>query len=255
MASIWAPAAQPYPMTPTLYFFTRNGSQLENWFSTGHQIGFQRCCHGKNAPSRLQAFVRIRGSALTTRRATIVPLMKIESLHLNMRVRHPQYGMGTVRRILEHTADIQFDEGVRTVDPETSGLEPGEAQVAVTGLEMPLDQLLRKTVAEAIEALGLDKPDTVVEQLGARWHRGTLLLQPGDRTLQPKDIPVEVFFHKIVMMRNNLRVLEQKINAHPQLSDSEKVDMQQYITRCYGSMTTFNILFRTKADQFGTGEP
>lgn len=179
--------------------------------------------------------------------------MRIEALHLNMRVRHPQYGVGVVKRILEHTADIQFDEGLRTVAPDTCDLQPAEAQAQVTGLELPLHQFIREVVSSAVSSLGLARPDEVVEELGARWHKGTMLLQPADRTLQSKEVPVEVFFHKIVMMRNNLRVLEQKINAHPQLSDAEKVDMQQYITRCYGSMTTFNVLFRNKEDQFGTG--
>jgi hypothetical protein len=177
--------------------------------------------------------------------------MKIESLHLGQRVRHPQYGTGTVKTIAEATADIQFDDGSRrAIAPEPSGLEPAEPQVTVTGLGVPLKQFVGETLDEAVRKLGLEKPDSVVQKLAARWHGGKLVLHPADPALQTKEVPLETFFHKIVMVRNNLRVLEQKINGHEKLSDGEKVEMQQYITRSQGSMTTFNVLFQDKEDQF-----
>lgn len=179
--------------------------------------------------------------------------MKIDALHVGMKVRHPQYGLGTVKTIGEHTAEIRFDDAQRTVEPNASGLEPAEAQATVSGLQMPLHRFVEQTAQAVVQALGLEKPDSLVEQLGVRWHKGKVVMHPADPTLQTKEVPMDVFFHKIVMMRNNFRVLEQKINAHDKLSDAEKVEMQQYITRCYGSMTTFNVLFRNKEDQFTGG--
>ena len=177
--------------------------------------------------------------------------MKTESLRIGMKVRHPQYGTGTVKTISEAVAEILFDDGnKRAVAPEPSGLEPAEPQIAVSGLDVPLKQFISETLTVAIAKLGLEKPDSLVEQLGLRWHAGKLVMHPADATLQTKEVPLEVFFHKIVMVRNNLRVLEQKINAHEKLSDGEKVEMQQYITRSYGSLTTFNVLFKEKEDQF-----
>jgi hypothetical protein len=176
--------------------------------------------------------------------------MKIEALHVGMKVRHPQYGIGLVKTISEATADIQFDEGKRTVAPEASGLDPAEPQAAVRGLDIPLAQFVQQTVDAAIQKLGLEKPDEQVQLLGPRWHKGKIVLHPADPTLQTKEVPLEMFFHKIVGMRNQLRVLEQKINGQEKLSDGEKIEMQQYITRCYGSMTTFNLLFKEKEDQF-----
>ena len=178
--------------------------------------------------------------------------MKIEALHVGMKVRHPQYGVGAVRTISEHSAEIRFDDGQRTVEPQTAGIEPAEPQVAISGLNQPLGLFVEETAAAVVRALGLEKPDTFAGELGQRWHHGRMMLHPADPTLQAKEVPLDVFFHKIVMMRNNLRVLEQKVNAHEKLSDGEKVEMQQYITRCYGSMTTFNVLFRNKEDQFTT---
>ena len=177
--------------------------------------------------------------------------MTIESIRIGMRVRHPQYGSGTVKTLSEVVAEIQFDDGTkRAVAPEQSGLEPLDPTVTVSGLNMPLNQFISQTLEAAVAKLGLQKPDAIVEKLGLRWHGGKLVLHPSDPALQTKEVPLEVFFHKVVMIRNNLRVLEQKINAHEKLTDGEKVEMQQYITKSYGSLTTFNILFKDKEDQF-----
>lgn len=176
--------------------------------------------------------------------------MKIESLHLGMQVRHPQYGDGIVKSVSPATAEIEFIDGTHTVAPEPAGLEPAEAQAELSGLSIPLKELIEETTAAAVHALGLERPDSVDVALGTRWHKGKVVLHPADPALQTKEIPLETFFHKVVMVRNNLRVLEQKINANTQLSDADKVELQQYITRSYGSLTTFNVLFREKEDQF-----
>ena len=86
--------------------------------------------------------------------------------------------------------------------------------------------------------------------LGEKWDGGEMLLKPGKAGLQEKSVPIDTFFHKIVMVRNNLRVLEQNINASEKLTDEDKVNLQQYITRCYGSLTTFNVFFADKKDWF-----
>jgi hypothetical protein len=171
-------------------------------------------------------------------------------MHIGMKVRHPELGSGTVKGISEHVADIRFDSGLRSLAPEQSDLKPDEALAEVSGLAVPLTELVAETVAVLVKEMGLERDDSVVEELAARWAKGMMTLRPSDPALQSKEVPLEAFFHKIVMMRNNFRVLEQKINGHPQLSDAEKVELQQYISRCYGSMTTFNLLFKRDSDHF-----
>lgn len=179
--------------------------------------------------------------------------MQISSLRIGQRVRHPAYGMGTVKALDEITATVVFDGGdCRAVDPALSGLLPGEAQASLTGLDAPLAEIIAATVRTVADRLGLEQPDAVREELAARWHGGRLVLHPADPALLAKEVPLETFFHKIVMMRNNLRAIEQKVNASDKLTDAEKFDWQGYLTRCYGSMTTFNILFREKAGQFSS---
>jgi hypothetical protein len=182
--------------------------------------------------------------------------MKIEALHVGLKVEHPHYGIGVVKTLSGQSADILFDEGLRTVSPELSHLEPAEPMIKVNGEETPLahfiEEIIEQTTHAVVSELGLERPESMVDQLAERWHEGRMVLHPANPSLQDKEVPLETFFHKIVMIRNNLRVLEQKINSHEKLSDADKVEMQQYISRCYGSMTTFNILFKNTEDQFSS---
>ena len=111
---------------------------------------------------------------------------------------------------------------------------------------------VKQAVKEAVdELLGLGEA-----RLQGRFAGGTLVLRPGKSDTQEKVIPIDAFFHKVTMVRDRLRVLEQRINAHPKLSDEDKVELQQYVTRCYGSLTSFNVLFRDRAEWFiGAREP
>jgi hypothetical protein len=124
----------------------------------------------------------------------------------------------------------------------------GEASAPLPPLPEELTDMTREEFAQAIrDAL---KEESTEIRLAPKWEGGTVVLKPGDSQTQPKEIPLDALLHKIVMIRDRLRVLEQKINAHEKLTDAEKVDMQQYVTRCYGSLTTFNVLFREDRDKF-----
>jgi hypothetical protein len=171
-------------------------------------------------------------------------------LTVGMKITHPNHGEGVVEKVSENSADIRFGNVLRTIDPRLADISIPEPTVKIGEVEIPLKKFVEGVVESAIDRLGVEKADTSISKLGSRWHNGKVVLHPADPTLQTKEVPLETFFHKIVGMRNQLRVLEQKINGHEKLTDGEKIEMQQYITRCYGSMTTFNVLFKEKEDQF-----
>lgn len=167
-------------------------------------------------------------------------------LGIGSRISHPEYGKGVIIDILPVKYKVMFiEEGevnIRKDDDQIMLIErvdPDEDPVSFSDVEMALIGILRKW----------SDPNEIVP-LGDRWEGGTMILKPGTPGLQSKEIPIETFFHKIVMLRDRLRVMEQRINAHKGLDDEDKVNLQQYITRIYGSLTTFNVLFKLKDDQF-----
>ncbi len=157
-------------------------------------------------------------------------------------VRHETLGVGRV----EDTSGFGEDQKCLVHFPrseKSSYLQRG-ALTRLTQEETLAYELVRLAVRE------LREEELPVMPLGDRWEGGTLVLQPSDPGLAAKTVPIEAFFHKIVMVRDRLRVMEQQINGHKGLTDEDKVNLQQYITRIYGSLTTFNVLFKNKADQF-----
>jgi hypothetical protein len=169
-------------------------------------------------------------------------------LGIGSRVKHPQMGKGVIVQVRSDAYEIGFIEyGVRMIKRDFAGLDVIEA------VETPEDLVsyedLEKSLIRVLNRFS-DIQQTV--PLGQKWTGGKMVLYPGDKSLKEKEIPIETFFHKIVMIRDRVRVMEQRINAS-ELSDEEKVDLEQYITRIYGSLTTFNVLFKNKEDQF-TGD-
>lgn len=174
------------------------------------------------------------------------------NLGIGSRIEHPKYGKGVVVDMDTEFYSIWFKDGndTRGIARDFAGLEVLE-KTSADVVPITLEDV-KKAITVVIEAKS-DLQETVL--LGNRWNDGTLILKPADASLQPKEIPIETFFHKIVMLRDRLRVMEQKINAHTKLTDEEKVEMQQYISRIYGSLTTFNVLFKNTDEQFkGMGE-
>jgi hypothetical protein len=122
-------------------------------------------------------------------------------------------------------------------------------RVARTARE-EIDAMEPEDLVAALRDMLAAAGSTPETHIGSKWEGGTLVLRPGKPGLQEKEVPIEAFFKKIVMVRDRLRVLEQRVNSSDRLSDAEKVDLQQYITRCYGSLTTFNALFDSREDWF-----
>jgi hypothetical protein len=112
-----------------------------------------------------------------------------------------------------------------------------------------LDDADVRKIVQAVKAV-LHAEESVTGEIADRWSGGQLVLRPGKAGTQEKVVPIESFFRKIIAVREKLRVLEQRINAHPKLSDEDRLQLQEYITRIYGSLTTFNVLFADPADRF-----
>lgn len=136
----------------------------------------------------------------------------------------------------------------RTGEAPVTTYVPVRTQQPAARLPEELTDMTREEFAAAIrEALREEHSEI---KLANKWEGGSIVLKPGDPGTAPKELPLDALLHKVVMIRDRLRVLEAKINAHEKLSDAEKVDFQQYVTRCYGSLTTFNVLFKDEKDRF-----
>lgn len=167
-----------------------------------------------------------------------------EKLGVGSRVKHPSYGDGVIIGVDVAAYRVTFMlYGIKNVGKNYDNWEiieaiPAAEEVSFTAAEKSLSKILNLWLGSV-----------QVVELGDKWDQGMMILKPADESLKPKEIPIETFFHKIVMVRDRLRVMEQRINSS-NLSDEEKVNLQQYITRIYGSLTTFNVLFKYKEDSF-----
>jgi len=167
-----------------------------------------------------------------------------QTLGVGSRINHPSFGVGVVIALYPVAYDVCFvTYGIKEIGRNYQGLEiieaiPAEEAVSFSAAEEALKNILNTWLGSV---------ETV--DLGDKWIDGVMILKPADNSLKSKEIPIDSFFHKIVMVRDRLRVMEQRINAS-KLSDEEKVNLQQYITRIYGSLTSFNILFKRKEQQF-----
>lgn len=172
----------------------------------------------------------------------------MEELTVGTRVDHPRYGEGIISCVNMVAYEVFFARGGKIeITKRSNDLSVIEFKEETRPKNMlTLDEVEQVMVSVLDRYNGL----SYLAPLGDKWIGGTVDLKPGKADIKSKEIPIETFFHKIVMVRDRLRVLEQNINSHPVLTDEEKVNLQQYITRVYGSLTTFNILFADKDDYF-----
>lgn len=166
-------------------------------------------------------------------------------LGIGSRIEHPEHGKGVVTNVTSKMYWVTFiDKGLETIGVD-------EQFALIEGVEDEVDSVSFYEVENSLREI-LKKWSDVSEivPLADKYRGGTMILQPKDVSLSNKEIPINTFFHKIVMLRDRLRVMEQKINSSKTLDDQDKIDLQQYITRCYGSLTTFNVLFKNNSQQF-----
>ena len=172
--------------------------------------------------------------------------MEQTNLGIGTRLQHTQYGPGVIVGIRYATYLISFiNQGIKEIDKTDDKLD--DIIPENVSAEIETTNEVEKSLLKILRLWG---GITENVPLGDKWIKGMMLLQPADKSLKPKEIPIDDFFHKIVMLRDRLRVLEQNINSNKTLGDEEKVNIQQYITRCYGSLTTFNVLFKNKEQWF-----
>lgn len=169
-------------------------------------------------------------------------------LGIGSRVRHPEYGMGVVIQVRIDAYEITFiDSGTRRILRAYQGLEVIDAEEIETDLVSfaQVERMFRKVMREMTDI-------SEVVPIAEKWIGGTVVFEPGRKDLKGKDMPIDAFFHKIVMLRDRLRVMEQRINSS-NLGEDEKINLQQYITKIYGTLTSFNVLFAEK-DHYFVGE-
>ncbi|SDH92005.1 hypothetical protein [Winogradskyella thalassocola] len=165
-------------------------------------------------------------------------------LGIGSRINHSDYGKGVVTNVTSKHYWVTFiDNGLETIDldSEFEVIEAAEDEVDTVSfyeVERSLKSILKKW-SDASE----------VVTIADKWKGGKLIMEPRDSNLKSSEVPIDTFFHKITMVRDRLRVMEQKINSS-NLEEQDKIDLQQYITRSYGSLTSFNVLFKLKTQQF-----